>query len=328
MNRLWHEAIDRIGLYMLHKNRSADSLYNRPVEAPALLNADTLDHYYEAPEPANIILHPRGEYNGHEIGDFSFDSPLPSGETRNDRCSGEYYYPLRPTGKTYVIFVHGWRMNGFERLKDMFLDPFTRMNLHMLFFSLPYHLKREPEGSSYGGELMVSADLERTVHAVRQAVYDLRALIRYVKAQGGRVILVGLSLGGLFTNLTAAVEEQIDMLISLFYANSITDSVWYTNPGQYIKKDLLKNGVTYEELRQYWVITEPSAYKPQLPKERMLLVSGQFDLYVPLEDSDRLWEAWGRPRRLVYSCGHAGIAFQKERIARDVLAFLAGHGIT
>lgn len=49
------------------------------------------------------------------------------------------------------------------------------------YFTLPYHFEREPNESLFSGEYMVSAHLERTVQASKQAVVDLRQLINWVK---------------------------------------------------------------------------------------------------------------------------------------------------
>lgn len=54
---------------------------------------------------------------------------------------------------------------------------------------------------------MVSANVERTVEATRQAVADLRTLIKWIKEnKNGPLILIGISLGGVITNLTSLVE--------------------------------------------------------------------------------------------------------------------------
>lgn len=53
---------------------------------------------------------------------------------------------------------------------------------NMYYYSLPYHFEREPENSLYSGELMISANIDRTIESTRQAIVDLRALIHWIKA--------------------------------------------------------------------------------------------------------------------------------------------------
>ncbi len=50
------------------------------------------------------------------------------------------------------------------------------------------------------------------------------------------LILIGISLGGFITNLTSLVEEEIDVLASIFYANRLSYSIWNTIPGKFIRR--------------------------------------------------------------------------------------------
>ncbi|MEX2103971.1 MAG: abhydrolase domain-containing 18, partial [Bacilli bacterium] len=118
------------------------------------------------------------------------------------------------------------------------------------------------------------------------------------------------------------VEQEIDALISVFYANRLSYSVWNTIPGIYIKAELEKNGVSEQQLSDLWAIMDPDRFKPLVPKDRILLFSAMHDQYVAKDDADRLWEAWDRPTRHLYPCGHAGLALYKKRICKDTLAFL------
>ena len=98
----------------------------------------------------------------------------------------------------------------------------------MYYFTLPYHFEENPI-NPYSVEYMVSANIERTVQATKQAVADLRALIKWIKTnKNGPLILIGISLGGFITNLISLVEEEIDVLASIFYANRLSYSIWNT----------------------------------------------------------------------------------------------------
>lgn len=144
----------------------------------------------------------------------------------------------------------------------------TSLKWNMYYFTLPYHFERKPDQSLFSGEYMVSANIERTVQATRQAVADLRALIKWIKAnKNGPLILIGVSLGGFITNLASLVEEEIDVLASIFYANRLSYSIWNTTPGKFIREDLEHHGVTYDDLIDYWKITEPSQALPKVKKK-------------------------------------------------------------
>ncbi|MFK3811869.1 alpha/beta hydrolase family protein [Bacillus halotolerans] len=166
----------------------------------------------------------------------------------------------------------------------------------MYYYSLPYHFEREPENSLYSGELMISANIDRTIESTRQSIVDLRALIHWIKAnKKGPVIIAGVSLGGWVTNLIATLDSQIDVVVSIFYANRLSYSIWNTIPGKFIREELEQNSVTYEDLVKYWNITDPSQALPKVNKDNILLISAKHDQYIDLKDADYLWESWGKP---------------------------------
>lgn len=315
------KIIDRYALYDLHKKKSQVSHYSTPQKI-SLENINR-EAFYKS-NLVNITIDVASTEKNYKIGSFSFNSPLPSGITQNDTLNGEVFLNEDEENKPNVIFVHGWRMESFDRIKKIFHERImNEYGWNMYYFPLPYHLQRQPEDSLYSGELMISANVNRTVDSTRQAIVDLRALINWLKAnKKGPIFLVGVSLGGWITNLAATLEEEIDGIVSIFYANKLSHSIWNTIPGKFIKRDLEQNGVTYEDLVRYWEIIDPSQAKPKVDKNNILLISGRYDQYIDLTDANYLWETWGKPPRHIYNCGHSGIVLQRSKIASDTLSFI------
>lgn len=319
LNRLLAETIDRYSLYQLHKKRSKDWHFSNTGVCPGL---EELDHFYFKPQLPRIDFEHKMNLGNYITGNFKYKS-----EVENDKCNeyaaGVYYENKSVESPLNVILVHGWRQSSLNRIKAIYLKPFMDKGYNMYFFTLPYHIQRYPEGDSYNGEHMISANVERTLSSVRQAVVDLRALIGWVKNnRRGKIALIGLSLGGLATNLTGAVEEGIDGLISVFALNELAYGIWNTIPGRYIKRDFEINGFSYEQLQSCWRITDASRLKPKIPKANTLLLTAKYDKYIGREDADKLWEAWDKPERKIFPCGHSGIALCKERIAESSIEFI------
>lgn len=321
VNLIFSKLIDRYALYDLHKKRSGEFQYTSL--SNTALDIKDIEFFYKV-QPSNIhfnIKHAKQEKE-YMVGKFKYKSSVQSGDSRNDSVTGELFLHENEDA-AHVIFVHGWRMDSNERVKKIFHDHMTNLKWNMYYFTLPYHFERKPNQSLFSGEYMVSANIERTVQATRQAVADLRTLIKWIKAnKNGPLILIGISLGGVITNLTALVESDIDVLASIFYANRLSYSIWKTNPGKFIRKDLEHHGVTYNDLIDYWKITEPSQALPKVKKENILLISGKHDLYVHREDTDYLWASWEKPTRYIYTCGHAGIVLKRKKIATDTINFI------
>ncbi len=310
--------IDLYALSRLHKNRSGEFQYTSlPSSIP---NVSEREAFYEV-NPIDILFDIHNSEKDYKVGRFEFQSLISSGDPTNDHLQGEAY--IRNEDAPNIIFVHGWRQDSFDRLKKIFHDRMGNLGWNMYYFTLPYHFQREPEKSLYSGEYMISANIPRTLISVRQSIVDLRALIKWIKDnKKGPVVVIGISLGGFITNLVATLESQIDALVSIFYSNRLSYSIWNTSPGKFIREDLEHHGVNYNDLIKYWRITEPSEGIPKINKDNILLISAKYDQYVHIEDADYLWESWGKPTRYVYNCGHAGIVLNRKKIATDTLLFL------
>nr|WP_232229074.1 alpha/beta fold hydrolase [Paenibacillus zanthoxyli] len=319
INAWLSKGVDRYVLYSLHKERSWEDQYY-----PFRDELSDRSTFYPEPHETDIDINILKDDLSCSFGVFSYPSQIKTGDTFNDQSVGEFCLNKDNPTAPHIILVHGWRMKNLDRMKRVFLKSLTDQGWNVYFPSLPYHYGRKPESSLYSGEFMVSANIPRTLESVRQAVTDLRVLIRWIKNKHNQapVFLVGVSIGGYITNLTATVEPEINKLVSIFYANRLPHSIWNTIPGKYIKADLEHHGVSYEELSKYWTSIDPSQTTPLISKEKILLLSAKYDQYIDIRDADRLWEAWGRPLRYVYECGHAGIELYKKRIAKDTISFL------
>lgn len=312
--------LDSHGLGDLHKNKSKVSHFSKSLDTPVPLEA--LESFYPVPSAPEIHFEQNDSRDNYSLGKYKFKSEFTENGDSNLYSLGNYHKSKKENNKTSVIFVHGWRMDSFDKFNKIYLQAFKEMGFNIYTFTLPHHLERTTSDSLYNGELMVSADIDRTLLSVKQAITDLRALVRYLKEKNNKVILIGMSLGGFITNLAAVLEKGIDALISVMYANSLPFSVWKSEAGKYLKKDFESNGFTYEDLQKYWAILVPSNFKPIIPKENILLMSGVYDKYVLAEDTDLLWEKWDKPTRLIFPCGHSGIVFCKEKIRKASLEFL------
>lgn len=90
-------------------------------------------------------------------------------------------------------------------------------------------------------------------------VVDLWVLIKWIKInKNGFLILIGISLGGFIINLIFFVEEEIDVLVFIFYVNWFFYFIWNIILGKFIREDLEYYGVMYDDLIDYWKIIELS----------------------------------------------------------------------
>jgi hypothetical protein len=320
--RLFHEFFDYVGLRELHKNKSIKSHFSSEFYK---FYIEDLNKFYIAPKVPDIELEQYAQEKNYSIGNFRYRSEIKN-NISNNYASGKYYLNKSPADENVnCIILHGWRMDNLDIIYNMFNNNFIKEGFNIYYYTSPYHFEREPKESMFNGELMVGSNIERTILSIKQAVSDVRALIYWLRTQNRcKIVLIGVSLGGLISNLVGVVENKMDALISLIYANSLAHSVFFTCPGKYIKQDYKNNNFTYEELKECWRIIEPSNFMPLIPKEKILLMSGVYDKYVHIEDTSALWEAWGEPKRLLYKCGHSGLILKRKTIYKEVISFIKG----
>lgn len=300
-------------LYGIHKVKSKELQFKHNYQIPGETD------FFPEPLLPDIQLKVKETKRQCKIGTYSFNSQIKSEHHVNNIVQSEFN-EYENAGAN-VIVINGWRADGIEGAANLFLKPFCERKFNVYFYSLPYHLHRVPEGS-YNGEYFISANIGRTLLAVKQAVTDVRNLIRWIKKnRTGKIILAGISMGGYITNLVST-QEEIDLLVSVFYANNLPYIIWNALPGKYVKEDFVKNNFSYDKLQEAWKVINPCYLEPIVSKKNILLISGRHDMFVPFEDSTNLWKIWGKPERKVYPFGHAGFVINESEIVKDSMRFI------
>lgn len=319
MKRIIATIGDNYGLYDLHKQYSKiDQFYYDEKEVQEL-NSD-YSKFYLRPNIPEIKFEDNIRQGGYLNGKLEFSSQIENGDSNKKAI---FYYNLcKEEEKINVIMIHGWRSEQLNRLESIFLESFINKGYNIYSYILPFHMERCPS-TSYSGEYFFSSNINRTLKSVQQSISDIRALIRHIKEnEKGKVILMGLSLGGLVTNLVCEFEKDIDLLISLFYANNLAFTAFESIPGKFIKEDFCKHDFSVDLLNNCWEIINPSLRKPIIDLDRVFLISGVYDKYVLGKDTDILWENWGEPKRSLLECGHSGVVLNKNQIRNETLEFI------
>lgn len=319
MKKVIAAMADNYGLYDLHRKYSTIDQFYYDEDEVIQLNQDYSKFYFRPMLP-ELQFEDKIKQNGYINGKLKFLSQIENGDSNKQAI---FHYNLSTEEeKINVIMIHGWRSEQLNRLENVFLKDFIKQRYNIYRYILPFHMERCPS-TSYSGEYFISSNINRTLKSIQQSVNDIRALIRYIKENGkGKIVLIGLSLGGLITNLVCEFEEEIDLLVSLFYANSLSFTIFETIPGKFIKKDFCKHNFDVDLLKECWKVVNPSLRKPVIDLDKIFLVSGVYDKYVLDKDTDTLWENWGKPERKLFGCGHSGVVLNKNQIRNETLDFI------
>ena len=324
MMKILSEIADSYGLHELHKKFNENNQFYYGKNEVEKFKGDYSKFYAKPSLPKTYFEQEnvKGDYiyGDYIKGKLKFLSEVKNGPTNIEAI---FHYNICVSEKNKdinVILIHGWK-SDLNRLNSIFSESFISKGYNIYSYVLPFHLERASKSSPY--DCFFSSNVNRTLKSVQQSISDIRALISYIKDKNkGKIIIIGLSIGGAISNLLSEVEENIDLLISLFYGNNFAFSALETDAGKYIKKELLKNNFNSSLLNENWSIINSSLRKPIIDLDKILLVSGKYDKYVLNTDTDKLWENWGKPKRKILKCGHSGIKLCQKSIREETLKFI------
>jgi len=234
--------------------------------------------------------------------DFEFDSPLPSPWDRNNRVRGRIYragerWQERPA----ALLVHGWNGElGYDYQFPYLSRHLRRQGINAVMLELPYHGTRRPRGPMEESNFL-SPDFLSMVEAVRQALAEMGAMIRWLETQGVRRVGVwGVSLGGWLSGLLVSHHPGLHaavLVTPVVQMNRAVDQLPFFHPvRENLRGETFDLGVLNLDVR-----------KPLLPPEQILLVAAHHDRFVPFASVEGLRNAWGNPPFWTRPHGHISI---------------------
>lgn len=227
-----------------------------------------------------------------------------------------------------VVLLHGFTM-GRPRIDAAVLmaRPWFEQGLDVALLTLPDHGARTPPGARFSGERFAVPDVGGLGEAVRQAVYEIRRVVDWRRAETRAPVgLLGLSLGGYLAALMAGLYDDLDFVIPMAPPACIGDLAW----GFLERSAQHRQGgpatLSRDELRQAFRVHSPLAHPLRTARERVLIVAGRGDRIVPPEHPAALWRHWHQPEIHWFSGSHLA-PFGRRRIVRRVSRHLRMLGI-
>lgn len=120
---------------------------------------------------------------------------------------------------------------------------FNSLGWNAAFVHLPFHYSRRPRGH-LNGELCFTADLVLTGETLRQAVVEVRQLLLWLRAHGGRAFgLLGTSYGGWIAAILASLEPDLRFLALLAPMVNVGHALYEGPTSWAIRRDLRRAGL-------------------------------------------------------------------------------------
>ena len=196
-----------------------------------------------------------------------------------------------------LCVIHGFMGSSYLANGRFFTLPYYfRSGYDVLMYTLPFHGPRAEKCSPFSGYGYFSSGLSGFAEAMAQAVHDFRSIIDYLRHTGvERIALTGISLGGYTTALVASVEDRLEAVVPncpVVTPARMFDEWFPANKLMGLGLRLAK--ISRAELSAALSYHSPLNYRPLVPKDRRMIITGLGDRMAPPGQAQMLWEHWDR----------------------------------
>jgi hypothetical protein len=219
-------------------------------------------------------------------------------------------HPGQP--RPWLVCIPGYRMGqplvDFAGFRARWLHQ--ELGLNVAVPVMPLHGPRRV--GRRGGDGFFTGDFVDTVHAQAQAVWDVRRLVDWLRAQGAPCIGVyGVSLGGYTAALVASLQHELDCVIAGIPATDFVRLARAHAPALLVRA-AERAGFSFERIERLLRVVSPLALAPRVAFERRFLYAGLADRLASPDQTRELWRHWGEPRALWYHGSHVSFMWEPE----------------
>ncbi len=236
---------------------------------------------------------------------LTFPSPTPSPVSENNTVHCRVW--RTPRARSAVIVVPQWNASVDSHVG--LCRVLARMGLTVVRITLPYHETRAPQGMRRA-DYLVSPNIGRTLHAVRQSVCEVLRLAAWLRDRGyERVGVVGTSLGSCVAYLAFTHDGRIDTGVFNHVSADFADVVWTGLATRFIRWGLEGN-IRLVDLRDCWAPLSPWFFieRLKLSERPHLMITARHDLTFLPELSAPVFRKYAElglsVRRVDLPCGH------------------------
>jgi dienelactone hydrolase len=233
-----------------------------------------------------------------------FTSPVATPYSENNLVNARWF-PAR--GRRAVILLPHWNADAVAYVS--LCRVLNMLGIAVLRLSMPYHDIRMP-AEIRRADYAVSANIGRTLDAVRQGVVDIRSCLDWLEQQGySKFGIIGTSLGSCYAFIAAAHEPRLRVAAFNHASTYVADVVWHGQSTRHIRQGL-ETEIDLDRLRRMWLAVSPMSYFNQFSRwpRKSLIIYAKYDLtFLPELSRDVVneFERRGLDHKVVaLPCGH------------------------
>jgi dienelactone hydrolase len=237
--------------------------------------------------------------------------------------------PATAQRRPRLLYLHGYMQ------PETYLEEFALLasmaqllEIEVIQMQPPYHGRRTPRASRFSGELYWTADLVRSVEALRQTLLDARTLLRWLLRDDKRPVgIMGLSLGGALSATLTCLEERFAFSIPLVAHMDLAALVADAPVLAKMRRDLRSFGWGQREFAAFVDSLGWYELVPKLPVERILLIAASEDRFFDPRAVKAMWRRWQKPAIHWYPTSHMGFIARLPEALRLIREFIDRHVI-
>jgi hypothetical protein len=233
-----------------------------------------------------------------------FTSPVTTPFPENNLVNASWF-PAR--GRRAVVVLPHWNADALAY--NSLCRVLNWIGIAVLRLSLPYHDIRRPAGIQRA-DYAVSANIGRTIDAVRQGVIEARCCLDWLEEQGyNRLGIVGTSLGSCYAFIATAHDPRIRVAAFNHASTYFADVVWRGQSTRHIREGL-QQALALDDLRRVWRAVSPIVYFDKFSRwaRNSLIVYANYDLTFLPEFSRQIVAEFVKHQLnhkvVVLPCGH------------------------
>ena len=233
-----------------------------------------------------------------------FTSPVRTPYHENNLVNARWF-PV--SGRRAVVLLPHWNSDAISYVG--LCRVLNWLGISVLRLSMPYHDIRMP-AEIRRADYAVSANVGRTLDAVRQGVIDIRCCMDWLENQGYRQLgVLGTSLGSCYAFIASAHDARIRAAAFNHASTYFADVVWHGQSTRHIRQGL-ESQIDIERLRNIWLAISPMSYFDKFSRHarKSLIIYADYDLTFLPEFSREVVGEFERHRLdhkvVVLPCGH------------------------
>ena len=271
----------------------------------------TIENFYAVPNDVEIAA-PIDAKPGATI---TWPSPINTSFPANNTARADLFPCARGWRAPTVLMFHALMSAshiGYRR----YAARFNELGWNACFVHLPYHYSRVPRGY-WNGELAITADLIRNAEGLRQGVIEARQLMATLRERGCEEFgLLGTSYGGWIGALVAMVERDFRFVALMAPIVNVEHAIWGSPAARFMRRELRRANIDPFLVARHFHLSSPIHNQPLCDADRVLFVSGEFDLIARPEDVEEAHGKWRGSELMRVPQGHFGYRMLRETIAR------------